>query len=438
MALRIPDKLLLGVATAATQIEGGDTNNSWYDWYRQGYIHDGSDPSVANEHYRLFREDTELLGELGIQCYRFGVEWSRIEPDPNHFDEAVIRHYREELTELKRRGIRPLLTLHHFTNPLWFERMGAFENDDNLELFVRFVRYVVTELGDLVSEYITINEPNVYAFNGYLFGLWPPAAKSFRRTLHVLQNLTVCHIAAYKEIHALRENMGYDDTRVGVALHMRVFAPKNRSNPRDRLCCALAERSFQAALLSAFCLGKPRLPLHREEDIERGEWCDFHGVNYYSRSTVSGLKDGVRKDAPVNDLGWEIYPAGIVGCARSCYKLLPRPIYITENGVCDNSDAYRVRFLVEHLKALVESGLPVERYYHWCFIDNFEWLEGRSARFGLVSADEQTQIRIVKPSGLFYQELIQSHCISDEREAQAAAERYPMQGTQPDEPKHEP
>ena len=161
-------------------------------------------------------------------------------------------------------------------------------------------------------------------------------------------------------------------------------------------------------------------------------------MNYYSRSTVSGLKDGVRKDAPVNDLGWEIYPAGIVGCARSCYKLLPRPIYITENGVCDNSDAYRVRFLVEHLKALVESGLPVERYYHWCFIDNFEWLEGRSARFGLVSADEQTQIRIVKPSGLFYQELIQSHCISDEREAQAAAERYPMQGTQPDEPKHEP
>ena len=123
-----PKGMLLGAASAATQIEGGDRNNSWYDWYEKGRIHDGSSPAVANDHYARWREDADLMAELGIETYRFGVEWSRIEPEQGRFEEAALAHYREEAAYLVSCGIRPLLTLHHFTNPLWFERMGAFEN----------------------------------------------------------------------------------------------------------------------------------------------------------------------------------------------------------------------------------------------------------------------------------------------------------------------
>lgn len=135
-----------------------------------------------------------------------------------------------------------------------------------------------------------------------------------------------------------------------------------------------------------------------------GEYADFIGVNYYTRSTVSGLADGVQEDCRKNDLGWEIYPEGIVRCTEKLLKVLNRPVWVTENGTCDNSDAFRARYICEHLKALCDSGLPVERYYHWCFCDNFEWLEGQSARFGLVHVDYGTQERTVKDSGRFYAE----------------------------------
>ena len=110
--------MLLGAATAATQIEGGDQNNNWYDWYRRGYIKDNSDPSVATEHYVRWREDLDLMADMGLQCYRFGLEWSRIEPEEGVFSQEALDHYREEITAMKERGIRPLLTLHHFSNPL--------------------------------------------------------------------------------------------------------------------------------------------------------------------------------------------------------------------------------------------------------------------------------------------------------------------------------
>ena len=133
--IKFKKNLLLGVASAATQIEGGDENNSWFDWFLQGKIKDGSNPARANDHYRRWRDDFKLMRQMGIQVYRFGVEWSRIEPENGVFDQSVLNHYRDMCLELKKLDIKPLLTLHHFTNPLWFEKMGAFSSPDSVAFF---------------------------------------------------------------------------------------------------------------------------------------------------------------------------------------------------------------------------------------------------------------------------------------------------------------
>lgn len=402
------NRLSLGVASAPTQIEGGTVDHSWLDWANRGHIHDGTTPARANDHYRRCKEDAALMASLGIAEYRLGIEWARIEPQPGRFDEEAMQHYRAELQQLRAQGISPLLTLHHFSNPMWFERMGAFEKAANLSYFLRFVEHTVRALGDLVSEYITINEPNVYTTNGYFFGIWPPAVRSFLRTARVMSVMTSAHIEAYALIHRVRGEMGHTDTKVAFANHLRVFAPKDPKNLRHRLGARLTERFFQGSLSLAMTTGKVRFPLRRIGAYGEGLYCDFHAINYYTRSTVTGIGDGVRENAPINDLGWEIYADGIVECANQMYRIHPLPIYITENGTCDNDDRFRCRYLYEHLKALIESALPIKRYYHWCFTDNFEWLEGESARFGLVHVDYETQTRTVKNSGRFYAEMIRA------------------------------
>ena len=245
MEFQLKDGMLLGAASAATQIEGGDDNSNWYDWYRRGYVKDDSDPSCAVDHYERWREDLELMKDMGIQCYRMGVEWSRVEPQDGVFDEKAIAHYREEIQALKEAGIPVLLTLHHFNNPLWLEERGGFAQRDNITCYLRFVRKMVESVGDLVSEYITINEPNVYAYNGYLEGAWPPGRKSFLEMSRVMTNMAAAHIEAYGLIRKTRLQMGYKDTRVGVANHLRAFAPKDPKNPLQRFWAERVEELFR-------------------------------------------------------------------------------------------------------------------------------------------------------------------------------------------------
>ncbi len=423
-AFRFPEDFRLGVASAATQIEGGDTNNSWYDWCCAGHIKDGSSTLNANDHYHRWQEDLDLMVSMGIRHCRFGVEWSRIEPEEGRFDEEALAHYRTEIEAMVKAGVHPLLTLHHFTNPRWFEAMGAFENPRCVELYLRFAEKVVRAVGDLVGEYITINEPNVYTLNGYFGGGWPPGKNSLGAYRTVLTHMTACHIAGYQMLHRVRREMGYDDTRVSFANHLRVFQPYNKLVPLHRFFAWFAEKAFQGGISRAMCLGEQVFPLKAHPMIQKGRWCDFHAINYYSRSTISGLKDGVSPNVPVNDLGWEIYPDGIAEVCRKLHDITPLDIYITENGTCDNTDTFRSRYLYEHLKALSESDLPIKRYYHWCFCDNFEWLEGESARFGLVHIDYSTQQRTVKESGKFYSEMIAQHGVSEELYEQYCRQDY--------------
>lgn len=405
----------LGVAAAATQIEGGNLGHNWNDWHRRGKIKDSSDPARATAHWDFWKEDADLMAGMGIRHYRLGIEWVRICPARDTVDQDAVEHYREELTYLRAKGISPLLTIHHFTNPMWFEETGGFTKEENINVFLEFAALVVRSFGDLVSEYITINEPNVYATESYYFGEWPPGETSMGRAMTVMSNMAACHIRAYGLIHKIRKEMGFDDTRVSFAHHMRAFDPVNPANPYHRVCTRLMARFFQGAVTSALCRGVFKWPLKapKGHQLKRGAYIDFIAVNYYTRTMVSGFNAGTRKGAPLNDLGWEIYPEGMLRCLREHYNVIKRPIYITENGTCDNTDAFRCRYIYEHLNALCRSGLPVERYYHWCFCDNFEWAEGESARFGLVHVDYETQTRAVKKSGAFYRDVICAGRVTD-------------------------
>ena len=408
----------LGVATAATQIEGGHADTNWHRWAgTPGHIKDGSTPARAADHWNRVEEDIALLAELGVKHYRMGLEWARVEPAPGEFDKAAIAHYADELTRLREAGITPLVTLHHFNNPWWLEEKGGFARPAAINDFLEYVAHMVAVLGGLADEWITINEPNVYMMNGYLDGVWPPGHRSPVEALAVAQHLAQAHIRAYRLIHRFQPH-----GRVGVAMHLRVFSPADRRNPRDVGAAALSGYLFQGALMRAMGQGVFLPPLHQPLGVLPGRYYDFIGVNYYSRSTVTGLSDGVAAGAPVNDLGWEIYPAGIAEVVAQVHRRYPGPVYITENGTADAADSFRSLFLYDHLKALSQSGVPVERFYHWCFTDNWEWAEGEVPRFGLVGLDYGTQERTVRESGRFYADIAAHGGVTEE-----AYDRWVMQ-----------
>ena len=414
MNFHLKPGMLLGAASAPIHSEGGSQSNIWYDWYRQGHIKDGTDPSAFPGLRGRWQEDLDLMSSLGLQCFRLGVEWSRVEPEDGVFDEAAIAHYRQVLQALADRGIRPLLTLHHFSCPLWMERRGGFAGDGSVTCFLRFVHRVVESVGDLVSEYITINEPNIYAYRGFLEGSWPPGRRSLPDMARVMTNLSAAHIEAYGLIRKTRLKMGFTDTRVGFSNHLRSFAPLDPADPVHRFWASRSRQLFQGSLTRAMCTGRASFPIGKHPSIIPGQYCDFHAVSYRGRSTVSGPGKGPGHGLPADDLGREIDPQGIVEVCREVYKLLPRPVYITANGVCDGADAFRARYIAEHLEALCASDLPVERYYYWSLLDGWEWALGRSARFGLTGVDPRTGARTVKPSGEFYRQVIAQGGVSEE------------------------
>lgn len=405
--------LLIGTASSSTQIEGGDTNNSWYEWaLTPGRVKDGSSPLRANDHWNRWREDNEIMSTLGFPIARLGLEWSRIEPSAGSFSASALDRYRQEIGDLVDRRIRPLVTLHHFSNPLWFERRGQFTNRYSPWVYERYVREVVSALGDLVSEWVTINEPNVHVTQAHLFREGPPGTLRPVGAIKTLRNLALSHLRAFDAIHEMQG----DAATVTIAHHMREFTPRNRANPIHRAFTAINRYAFQDIVTDAFGRGVFRPPLG-PSPVSPGRYVDVIGLNYYSRTAVSGPADGVFPSVPVTDLGWEVYPRGIANCAAELYGKLGVPVWVTENGTADNGSAteiesFRPRFIIEHLSALATSGVPVERYYHWCFIDNWEWSDGEVPRFGIVHNDYETQTRTIKPSGYMLAEIAKAGVIT--------------------------
>jgi beta-glucosidase len=195
---------------------------------------------------------------------------------------------------------------------------------------------------------------------------------------------------------------------------MRVFAPEDEKNPAHRFFASTAEYLFQGALTKAMMTGVCRFPISKKKGVKPGRYYDFIGLNYYSRSTVSKLADGVREGVFKNDLGWEIYHEGLIELANALTEKYGTPVFVTENGTCDNSDSFRARFIYDQLKLISESENSIARYYHWSFTDNFEWKEGESSRFGIVHVDYETQKRTVKESGKLYTSIIKNSGVTDE------------------------
>ncbi len=399
---RFPPGFFWGAGTSAHQVEGGNRGNDWWRFEQQpGAIRDGSASGDACRHWERFDEDFARAGAYGHTMHRVSLEWSRIEPGPGRFDAAAVAHYHEVLASLARHGLTPLVTLHHFTNPVWIADGGGWEARATLDHFEGFVRFCAREFGGEVDWWCTVNEPEVYAFRSYSEGAWPPAARDDGRALAVMANLLEAHGRAAR---VLREEDSADAdgdghaTRVGFAKHLPQLVPDRPWFLPDVVRAAVEDRVFNAAVLRAAVSGEVALsipgarPVRRHvPELERS--LDYVGLNYYTRWRVRAfarVPHVTRPGATLNDLGWEVWPGGLGLAAARAAKETGVPVLVTEHGLADADDALRPRALVESLLGLgraIEAGTPVTGYLHWSLMDNFEWAEGYAGRFGLEHVD---------------------------------------------------
>jgi len=238
-----------------------------------------------------------------------------------------------------------------------------------------------------------------------------------------MTHLAAAHIEAYGLIRKTRLQMGFRDSMVGVACHLRVFAPDDQENPLQRFWAGSLDEIFQSSLISAMCTGHASFPIANDPSIVPGVFCDFHGVCYYTRSTVSGPRGGVAHNCCVSDSGWEIYPEGICSVCRNVYRVLKKPVFIIENSVCDENDKFRARFIAEHLAVISDCKLPIARYY--CPLRDCLDPAGSTLSTGLVSVDFNTMKKSLKSSGSFYQKIIAEHAVSDALFRQFCDVSYP-------------
>lgn len=414
-SIQFPDHFLFGTATASLQIEGGDRNNNWYRFCEQNKTEDGTHCFIAADSWQRYDEDIKLMKQLNQGTYRLSIEWARIMPTSHEVNQEALNHYRQMISALIDANIKPLVTLHHFSNPIWFEDMGGWANQDAVLFFDQYVRHVINHLGDLVSDWVTINEPNVYVEGTYSSGIFPPNKPNFKLYFDAAKQMVLAHLRAYRIIHQMRqEKFNLTDSQVGVAHHLRVFQGENKG---DKAAARMLDYVFHDIFLEGMTYGKLLPPLGKNQyPLGKNVFADFIGVNYYSRDMVKFTNNPLRmfgeltvkNDAPVNDLGWEIYPQGLVTVCARVFKKYQLPIFITENGICDLKDLQRPQFIIDHLQAidtLLNKGIPIERYYHWSLMDNFEWELGFTPKFGLIHIDEKTQTRSIRKSGHLYGEI---------------------------------
>jgi beta-glucosidase len=432
-SLDFSSAFLWGTATSAHQVEGHQTNNDWWATEQVGgYVYEDQHAGDACDWWRRAEPDFDRMAEMGLNTHRLSVEWSRIQPQPDTWSQDALQRYREMLEMLHARGIEPMVTLHHFTNPLWMAVLGGWENENSAMWFEDYVRRVVEELGDLVNMWCTINEPMVLLAQGYLLGGWPPHNHSIVALYRAALNLARAHAAAYHAIHEVQS-----DAQVGLAKHMVVWSPQRAWIPVDHLVARVVNRISNHVLLDLVTEGRARLPGRRAIEIENAaDTLDWLGINYYQRFRVGmkvrnvlrtflpnlpanifyhGTKPGYQKGPGP----WgEIHAVGLFDTLRSVTKY-GVPIYITENGIPDRDDVHRPRFILTHLHQLwraIEEGMPIRGYYYWSLVDNFEWSEGYNPdfRFGLYGVDFETQKRIPRTSGELYTQICKQNGITEE------------------------
>ena len=411
--MTFPPGFLWGTATSAHQVEGNNTGNDWSAWEQQpGRIACGHRSGRACDWWRAAEADFDRMAAMSQTAHRLSVEWSRLESVPGRWDDAALARYRAMLSGLRQRGITPMVTLHHFTFPLWVARRGGWLWPDLPQAFARFAAYVADGLGDLVALWCTINEPVVAVALGYVTHHFPPGAGGLLAARRALVNAIRTHAAAYHVLHARRPA-----APAGIAMNLRIYDPARPASRLDRLVAGVQDRTVNWAVLNALRTGLLRLWLRPVPIPEAMGTTDYIGVNYYTRDRVEFDLRRPRTlfgrnfhtpGAVLSDGGYgEIYPEGL-------YRVLMRtqtygwPIYVTENGLPDADDDLRPAFLVNHLRELARAraaGCDVRGYFHWSLIDNFEWAAGWTLRFGLIAVDPETQARTPRPSAALYAEI---------------------------------
>jgi beta-glucosidase len=421
--LRFPPGFRFGVATSAHQVEGGLTANTWARWERsvdargEPRIDGGQRCGQAADHWRRFAEDVELMQWLGINTYRFSIEWSRVEPRPGVIDADALLRYRSRCTTLLAVGIEPVVTLHHFTDPLWFADKGGFVGPDGVATFVRFVRTVVEHLGDLAAWWVTVNEPVAYAVQGWWRGVFPPGRTDPTAAVQVLEQLLLAHAEAYRLVHERASRA----PAVGLAHNVVDFRARRPGNPADRLAARLLDRAYNRALPDALATGRLHLRLPGiRRTVTHANVCgtqDFLGITHYHPLDVAvrprrrpPIDATFAPDSVHNDLGWPQDPRSLTRCLASMadYRL---PIVVLEHGTADaaDPDVLRESFLaasLAELSAAVAGGLDVRGYLHWSLLDNFEWTHGFDGRFGLFRVDQGTGERRPTRSASYYRRTI--------------------------------
>lgn len=414
-----PENFAFGSAVAEYQVSGAVhcKDSNWAHWEKAAKL----EPSHnACDFWNTCFDDIQLIKDLGLNSFRFSVDWSMIEPKQGEFNQDALDHYELYCKKLLENGIQPVATLHHFVHPQWFEELGGFEKEENIAHFVKFSEVVFARLHPHVSLWCTINEPSIYIFGGYLRAGFPPGRIYPQKAAVVLGNLLKSHVAIY---HALKRLPGGAEAKVGIVHQMMPFKTLHTGGVRgaiERYLAGLCNHMLNDSVLNFFLTGDYRFSvgcgLVANVEFSQPEAVgslDFFGINYYSHILISlslkrGISEGYREDDIRTDMPYALYPEGLYHEIVKASKLNV-PIYITENGIADVQDDKRALWIERHLYAVnkaIEDGYDVRGYFYWSLLDNYEWDLGYPPKFGLYHVDKETQKRTLRDGARTFQNIV--------------------------------
>lgn len=389
------------MSISAYQVEGG-IKNDWSEWekleIRSKKLEDKNPVSFicgqACDSYNRYEEDLNLVNELNCNAYRVGLEWARIEPEEGKFSKEAIEHYRKMFLAFKERNIKAVVTLWHWTVPVWFRDKGGWEKAGNVKYFSRYAEMIAKELGGLIDLWLTMNEPMIYLTNGYRTAKWPPNKKSWLKFWRAYNNLVKAHKLSYGIIHK-HPPAGGSKAKVGLTMLTNYFEAASKWCPVEWALAKLANHCWNDRFIKKL-----------------GGQYDFLGLDYYFHDRIVWYPPFIKNEnKKITDLGWEIYPKGIYAVLKN-YAKFKKPLYIMENGLADSADKYRAEFITDHLRYVLEAikdGVKVKGYFHWSLLDNFEWSSGFAPKFGLYSVDRTTFARSPRPSAKIYSEICKNN-----------------------------